>query len=313
MPSNAGRAGHLLIAEDDPIIRQMVAEWIKFNTPHRITLAADGDEAVRLFQSDPADIVLSDLRMPGLSGVDLMDRLKPIQPRTLFILMSGYEDVAETVRGLRHGAIDFFQKPFKMGNLISCLERAFQQVWAQEQRSAVRSYLVEERRSFRVPNDIEQVTHVASELTRTIENEPGLEDLALEGIRAALHEMILNAIEHGNLEITYDEKSKLMESPDGWSREIEARAKNPAYRDRRVTVEATQTPDAITYKIRDEGKGFDHSCLPDPAELTFVPHGRGILITRVHMDELTYNEAGNEVTMVKYKNHSSRQTSRSAA
>lgn len=313
MPSHAGRAGHLLIAEDDPIIRRMVAEWVKFNTPHRVTLAADGDQAVRLFEADPADVVLTDLRMPGLSGVELMERLHPIRPATLFILMSGYEDLADTVRGLRHGAIDFFHKPFKMGNLLNCLERAFQQIWAQERRCTVSSYLIEERRSFRVPNDIEQVPHVASELIRTIENEPGLGGGAVEGIRAALHEMILNAIEHGNLEISYDEKSKLMESPDGWCREIETRAKDPAYRDRRVTIEAMQTAEAVIYKISDEGVGFDHSGIPDPSELTCVPHGRGILITRVHMDELTYNEAGNEVTMVKYKKPASDEALRSVA
>ena len=299
---NQDRApNHLLIAEDDVQIRDLIAEWISFNHDYRLSLAPDGERALEIFERDPADVILSDLRMPNMGGVELLRRIKEISPRTQFIMMSGFEDYTDTVEALRKGAVDFFQKPFKMGELMASLERAFKQIWSRRRESAVQTYLVEETRKFSIPNDIDGVTHLSSELTRSLVADGSMDEMTVEGVRGALHEMIVNAIEHGNLEITYDQKSKLMESPEGWRREIERRAKDPHFRERRVWIECRNTPDAVAFTIRDEGGGFDYANLPDPTELTHVPHGRGILITSVHMDELKYSDAGSEVTIVKYK------------
>jgi CheY-like chemotaxis protein len=123
-----------------------------------------------------------------------------------------------------------------------------------------------------------------------------------ELIRLALVEMIINAIEHGNLEVSFEEKSK--ELGEGvYAEFIAHRQSDPAYENRRVRIEFTVNPEAATYTISDEGSGFDHRAFVkmDVADVN-VPmklHGRGMIISKKIFDEIRYNEAGNSVTLVK--------------
>lgn len=294
--------GHILIAEDELAVRQLLFDQITEDLGYRVTLAANGREALDLFKSDPADVILADVRMPNLSGLELLREVKRINPRVPFLIMSGQGDVEDTITALRAGAQDFFQKPFKMSRLMASVERAFTQISALRLRRVARAYLVDEAQRFVIPNELEIVPHIIAEMTGSLENDPGMAVGELEAIRASLHEMILNAIEHGNLEINYDEKSVLMESPDGWRAEVLRRATSPEFHGRTVTIECENSPQSVMFRVTDQGNGFVHDDLPDPTQFTHVLHGRGILIARVHMDQVFYNEKGNQVTLIKQKN-----------
>jgi anti-sigma regulatory factor (Ser/Thr protein kinase) len=107
-----------------------------------------------------------------------------------------------------------------------------------------------------------------------------------------------NAHYHGNLEVS----SELRE--DGLSAYYDlakVRREQPPYRDRRIDVVATFSSGEVRVVVRDEGPGFDLSCIPDPTDLSLLerPHGRGILLMRTFVDEVEFNEKGNEVTLVK--------------
>lgn len=299
--SMEGNGGHLLIVEDEDFILEMVEKWVKDNTNYRVTCVTRADEALKRFEELRPDVVLSDIRMPGMSGQELLAEVKRIDPSIPFILMSGHGDIVDTIKALRSGALDFFQKPFKMGSLMASIDRAFHLIDSRRFRKMVNTYLVDEHRHFQIPNDLDLVPHLISELIGFLEHDPALDHAALEGIRAALHEMIVNAIEHGNLGITYEEKSALMESPHGWWKEVEKRSKIEPYRGRKVSVELHNAPEALRFVIQDEGQGFDHANLPDPTTAGHLLHGRGVLIARVHMDEVQYNPDGNRVTLIKKK------------
>lgn len=294
--------GHLLIVEDEDFILEMVEKWVKDNTSYQVTCVSRADEALRRLPELRPDVILSDIRMPGMSGQELLSEVKRIDPTIPFILMSGHGDIVDTIKALRSGALDFFQKPFKMGSLMASIDRAFHLIDSRRFRKVVNSYLVDEQRRFKIPNDLDLVPHLISELVGYLDHDPALDHASLEGVRAALHEMIVNAIEHGNLGITYEEKSALMESPHGWWKEVESRAKIDPYQHRRVSIELQNTPGELKLVVEDEGEGFDHANLPDPTTAGHLLHGRGVLIARVHMDEVRYNEVGNRVTLIKNKN-----------
>lgn len=293
--------GHLLIVEDEDFILEMVEKWVKDNTSYRVTCMTRADEALSQFETLKPDVVLSDIRMPGMSGQELLAEVKRIDPTVPFILMSGHGDIVDTIKALRSGALDFFQKPFKMGSLMASIDRAFHLIDSRRFRKMVNTYLVDEHRHFQIPNDLDLVPHLISELIGFLDHDPALDHGALEGVRAALHEMIVNAIEHGNLGITYEEKSALMESPHGWWKEVETRAVMDPYKNRKVSVELQNTPHLLRLVVEDEGEGFDHVNLPDPTASGHLLHGRGVLIARVHMDEVQYNDVGNRVTLIKNK------------
>jgi len=117
-------------------------------------------------------------------------------------------------------------------------------------------------------------------------------------VGTALSEAVTNAIEHGNLELD----SALRDLDNNAYRKLgEDRAQQPPYGDRRVHITTRITPSEATYTICDEGPGFDPSTLPDPTdpENLLKPSGRGILLIRTFMDDVWFNDKGNEIMMVK--------------
>ena len=121
-------------------------------------------------------------------------------------------------------------------------------------------------------------------------------------IQIALREVIINAIEHGNLNITFDEKSDAIEN-DTYFNLIHCRQNTPGIKDKKVTIEYTVNKDSIRYTISDEGKGFSYKKYLENTEETAdtecIPHGRGLVMISSVFDEISFNDKGNVVTLVK--------------
>ncbi len=117
------------------------------------------------------------------------------------------------------------------------------------------------------------------------------------GFATIVHELLINAIEHGNCEITYDEKTAFLDGGGDIQQLIRKRCENPAIAKRRVLFEYTITGSSSKFRITDQGKGFDWRAVPDPTskDNCFLLHGRGILIARTLSKSLSFNEQGNTV------------------
>lgn len=122
----------------------------------------------------------------------------------------------------------------------------------------------------------------------------------LEKIRVGMSEMITNAIEHGNLGITAEEKFKATEEGVYYDM-LNERMSDPAKAARKTNIKIDFRDDKLTVKITDEGSGFDTTKLPSPTdkENLMKLHGRGIFITRIYFTDIKYNDKGNEVTLIK--------------
>ncbi len=122
----------------------------------------------------------------------------------------------------------------------------------------------------------------------------------LEKIRTGISEILTNAIEHGNLNISGEEKQEATENSTYYEL-INERMKVEEYAKRIVKLAIKYDQDELTVKICDEGKGFDTNDLPDPTspDALLKLHGRGVFISKMYFDELTYNEKGNEATLYK--------------
>jgi anti-sigma regulatory factor (Ser/Thr protein kinase) len=156
-------------------------------------------------------------------------------------------------------------------------------------------------------NDQSQASKAAGLLVRQVERLGWFD--RLEGVHTsiALEEALLNAIIHGNLEVS----SALRERDDDeYARVIDARRADPRYDRRHVRVLMEADLLRARWIIRDEGPGFDVGNLPDPrqSDRITLASGRGVLLMRSFMDGVTYNARGNQVEMVKY-NHASRSES----
>jgi PAS domain-containing protein len=122
-------------------------------------------------------------------------------------------------------------------------------------------------------------------------------------IKIGLREMIINAIEHGNLAITFDEKTKAM-TENTYFKLINKRRNDTRYKNRKVHVEFKIDREKATYKITDEGSGFDvekHlNTTAEQVNADSISHGRGITMTKNAFDKIAYNRKGNQVLLVKY-------------
>jgi CheY-like chemotaxis protein/anti-sigma regulatory factor (Ser/Thr protein kinase) len=285
----------ILLVDDEPINLEILSEFLD-GSSYRIETAADGQAAWEALQADPEryDAVLLDRMMPGLSGTEVLALIKghPVLQSVPVILQTALAAREEVLDGLRAGAYYYLTKPFDQEMLLSVLATAV----ADRQRY----------RQVQQDSDLAGRTFgLMSEATFSFRDLDAARDLAMvlanacpDPRRAAigLSELLINAVEHGNLGISYAEKGLLREQ-DRWHREIETRLADPAYAGRQVHVHYLRERDCIRVRIRDEGAGFawqDYIEM-DPGR-AFDTHGRGIAMSRmVSFDSLEYLGNGNEV------------------
>jgi anti-sigma regulatory factor (Ser/Thr protein kinase) len=209
---------------------------------------------------------------------------------------SGSERVA--VRALKAGAADYVPKRALAHDLPPVLDRVLAVRQAEHRRFRVLAGMTRRNSQFVLENDPSLVPPLVA-LFREDLIEIGLCDLhgaTRAGI--ALEEALLNAVYHGNLEVSSDLR---LNGDDSFVRLAQERRAQAPYRDRRVRVTARISPARATFVIADEGPGFDASALPDPTAPDCIdrPCGRGVLLMRTFMDGVRYNAAGNRVTLIK--------------
>ena len=126
---------HILIADDDPMQRELLAGFLT-KQGYRVHAAGDGEEALALFRREPIQLALLDHRMPGLTGDQVLERMKAVNPLVRAILITAYGAVDMAVRVMKLGADDFLEKPV---DLVELLEK----IQALEQRAAVTEDAIE--------------------------------------------------------------------------------------------------------------------------------------------------------------------------
>jgi anti-sigma regulatory factor (Ser/Thr protein kinase) len=154
---------------------------------------------------------------------------------------------------------------------------------------------------FEIGNSESLVPGIIARMEQTLLELRFCDEMEWMQIAMALDEAIVNAIFHGNLEVSTD----LRQLDDGkpFVELVELRKTRSPFRERRVHISLTATRDRATFVIRDQGRGFDVSDLPDPTDPANLERagGRGLLLIHSFMDEVRHNPIGNEITMVKYK------------
>lgn len=258
--------------------------------------AKDGEEAVERFKTFAPIVVVSDIMMPKMDGLALLERIKQIDRGAAVILMTGLGNEEVLLQALRGGATNFFKKPFNVADLIQQIRAV-----AEYRREAARStlttpFLEEETKLFRIPSGDERylplINQVTLQLPRILPEEEIL------NLKIGIEEMIVNAVEHGNLGISFAEKAAAIEA--GTLRELMAERLKGAGAAKVVTVTSRLTRERFEITISDGGEGFDWRALPGVEAGNLLAYsGRGIFLTKIYFDEVRYNERGNEVTLVK--------------
>lgn len=287
----------ILVVEDSPTQAVHIQIMLE-KAGYEVAAAKNGVLAMEAIESDPPDVVLTDLHMPEMNGLEVVKAVREKHPRIPVVMMTadGSEDIA--AEALKAGAANYIPKRILQDDLAPTMAAIVQRLGKRHKHDRVADAVVESATTFEFGNDHEfaeaLVSHLESELQK-ISDETGVFRIVL-----ALKEAVINAIDHGNLELN----SKLRDEADTgyWDLGNERREQEPWCK-RRVRLTSRIEESKVTYVIRDEGPGFDPSLIPDPSdpENLVKAHGRGLVLIQSFMDEVHHNETGNEITMVKHR------------
>lgn len=288
-------AGRLLLVDDDPLILLLLERHLE-RVGYAIRTAGGGEEAWKLLEEepDPCDVIVLDRMMPGLDGLGLLERIREDPRYRLMpvVLLTAASSATDMMEGFQAGASYYLTKPLDPAMLLAVVKVAVAEATGVTE---LREQLREEELGLRLLTDarFEYRTMLeAKRLAALVAHAHPDPDRVLVG----LLELLGNAVEHGNLGITYAEKGALIEA-NALEREIDRRLELPEFRDRRVVLCLKRTLHDLEVHIQDEGAGFDFKrYLEFHPDRALDPHGRGIAMARrTAFDELEYLGRGNEV------------------
>jgi CheY-like chemotaxis protein/anti-sigma regulatory factor (Ser/Thr protein kinase) len=272
----------ILIVDDDPDIHVLLTKGLA-RTGRHFESAFNGAEGLEKFQSANWDLVITDVIMPQMSGMELLEQIRKLRPEVPVVVMTVDSTAEKIVSAIRENAFAWFQKPFTI--------------------NAVREMVAGALAAPLLQNDIQVLSAGARWLQLRLRCDPEIAARALQFVRemapdlpyaerenvaVAFREILSNAMEHG------------------------AR-NNP---DVHVTITFIRADGALLFFVRDPGPGFSfenlrHAAVSNPRdspaghvmerlEQGMRPGGFGILLSRLLVDELLYNEKGNEAMLIKY-------------
>ncbi|MDH5444085.1 MAG: response regulator [Gammaproteobacteria bacterium] len=297
MSPKSNNTPNILVVDDESQNLEIIQEYLADEVCCKPILYSDSLKAWQELETNPTtcDVILLDWMMPELDGLEMLYRIKqhPELRFTPVIMQTARTEKQDILKGLAAGAFYYLTKPYSYDELVQIIKAALDDVMRFRELEALlqnsdKSKTISTGAEFNIKN-LNDADHLASVLANSCP-EP---DKVITGIS----ELLINAIEHGNLQIGYKEKSQLKKQ-GSWREEIERRLQLPEYQDKVAEVTYSKNGKNINITITDQGSGFDwHKFLEFSPERAFDSHGRGIAMAKImSFDEISYNEAGNQVT-----------------
>jgi CheY-like chemotaxis protein len=289
----------VLVVDDSTLDRYLAGALIQEHAGWEAVYAEDGRQALDILRDHPPDLVLTDLQMPEINGLELVEAIQRDFTRIPVILMTGVGSEEIAVAALKKGAASYVPKRNLAGDLARTIEKVLGVALATRNQQHVLECLDQADFHFVLANDVSRIGPIIGHVQDVMLHMNLIDQTGLIRVGTALHEVLVNAIEHGNLEMNTD----LRENGDrsAYRQLVDQRRQQLPYRDRRVRLQALISRAEAVCVVADEGPGFDPTKLPDPTEPSNLERagGRGIFLVRTFMDEVRFNAAGNEVTLIK--------------
>ncbi len=294
----------ILIVDDDKYIALLLYNFLE-EEGFICDTAENGLEALeKVSKGNHYDMVLLDFVMPKMNGLEFLAALKEINPKLPVLMISGYRTIDNTLEALRLGAIGFIKKPFSLKDVLKNLKLVFHTTRGKKELGPIIPHLKRGSMEFEFETADIEPDEVSIYLATHLGEMGLIEGRRISTVALAFNEVIINAIEHGNLELPVnhflemgdnDEKDKILNLKN-------ERLRDSDYANKKIAIKYFFCNDETMVTITDEGAGFNTASVVDFLLRDDTENmdgcGRGIMLLKYAVDEVRFNEKGNEVTLV---------------
>jgi len=289
----------ILVVDDSEVDRRLTGSWAQKGSDAKVMYACDGVDALNQIEQHAPDLVITDLQMPEMDGLQLLTQLKADHPQLPVILVTAKGSESIAAEALRRGAASYVPKRNLAVNLPDTITQVLMAARNDLGHSMLMHCLERDECRFTIYNDLELIRTLVSHFQEMLRCLPLGDETERLRVGIALHEALKNAYYHGNLEIggSLDHGDR-----QAFTELVNERRTMSPYCERKITVEIGLNRDFVQCVVVDEGPGFDTSGVKELiAPENMASGGRGINLMHTIMDEVSYNGSGNTVTMLKRK------------
>lgn len=293
---------NILLVEDSAT-QAMQMKMLLESAAHVVTCVDDGSAALEHLSSGLSEIVVTDLELPVLDGLELIKKMQADFPQIPAVLVTARGSERLAAEALRHGAAAYVPKAMLNELLLGTVEDVLGVLRTDRSYAELINHLKENRFVFELPSKpglISPVVDLTMQMAAGMEMLSGTER---HRVSLAIQQALNNALFRGNLELSHSQWQSNTEELDEQAVSVwQNRLQQSPYQDRKIHYDARLMPDLLRIVVRDEGHGFDWQAITKALEAgeLMSTGGRGLVMMHSFMDKVTYNDKGNEVTLIKH-------------
>lgn len=295
----------VLLVDDSATDRKMIGGILERNG-FAVRYAENGNGALKQLHRSLPEIVLTDMQMPEMDGLELVKSIRAEFPQVPVILMTGHGSETLAAQALQHGAASYVPKSQIAKLLVDSVRHVLELARGDNNFRRLIDQTKLTDFQFELPNDLTLVEPLITLVQQMVAGMQICDAAGCLQIGVALEHAILNAMYHGNLELSSEQLRAEPKPVGGPAADenappslLQQRLVADPYQKRLVHVRALIGREEARLTVRDEGRGFDvQSCL-NVSLSDDETAGRGLVLMWALMDKVIYNKTGNEVTLVK--------------
>lgn len=287
----------ILIVDDSPIDRRLASRLME-KAGFVTRTAENGRQALAILDEGPVDLVVTDLVMPEMDGLTLVEEIGRRHWTVPVLLMTAYGSDDIALRALQSGAVSYVPKSQLATSLAETVRSVLSLLPKYDLDAPPQSARALAIAQWELGNDLEEIPELIGQIEGRLARSGTFDQGTRIQLSVVLREALVNAMLHGNLGVS----SALKEAdPDAHDALVAERRTLAPYRDRRVRVSIMESPEAFTCIVSDDGAGFDLKLVPDPTQPMHLERtsGRGLFLIRTFMTAVTHSDGGRTITMVK--------------
>lgn len=293
----------VLVVDDSPVDLRLVKGLLEKESSLTVECSESGEAALQRMSESLPELVLTDMQMPDMNGLELVITSRLKYPEVPIVLMTAHGSESLAVEALEQGAASYVPKSRLSEKLLHTVDEVLTCMRAEQKNEKLIGCLKRAVFAYELDSDLALIDPLVETIQEVIAgmNLLGFNERVRLGV--AFKEALLNAMFRGNLQLTRREVPDLRKcvGVDEGGNILQQRQADPQFRDRRTRVDVHVDRNEIRFVIGDEGTGFNVDAMPDSKDPRALEpdQGRGLWLISSFMDEVHFNDKGNEVTMIK--------------